>query len=376
MALIQSTNLTVRWDNGKAVLSNHGTRDRLAVTGDVLALINRLARPVDFEALLAEYPEDNRLAIKSLLDALLKFGFVEETTTANQTRSKWAEAFGPDALAFHHATLDVGFVAFRSERASDITQNFGQREQPARVKSYPEAARLYLPRLRPPLSMQIDEAFAKRRTHRDFSGSPVSLSDLATILERSFGVTGFQDTGPLGTQLVKVSPAGGSRHDVEAYVLAFNISDVESAIYHYNILEHSLELIAALPDREGLLPLVARQPHAVDSAFSVFMTSVITRIAHKYRHPRAYRTWIYNAGHVAQTFALAATALNLGPFQTAAFEDSLVSELLGLDPSEEFPTYLLGAGHPVLSSTGLPKDFRPARPFPSLAQERHNRDQS
>ncbi|PWJ63559.1 SagB/ThcOx family dehydrogenase [Rathayibacter iranicus] len=372
MSLVQSSNLSVRWIDGKAVLSNLRSRNRLRVTANVLSIINRVASPVDLETLLAEYPEVARPAIQTLLEELLQLGFIESTDGFTGEACKWAAAFGPDALAFHHATLDVGFVPFRSERSSELAKQFAQDSQPARVKHYPQAKRVYLPRLLPPLLVPLDDAFSRRRTHRDFTARPVSLNDLTTVLARSFGATNFQDTGPLGTQLVKASPAGGSRHDVEAYVLAYNISELEAAIYHYNTLEHSLEFVAPLPDREYLLPIVASQPHAVDSGFSVFMTSVLTRIAYKYRHPRAYRTWMYNAGHVAQTFALAATAVNLGPFQTAAFEDSQVSELLNLDPSEEFPTYLVGAGHPVLSSSGLPRDFRPAQPSSSLTQERHD----
>lgn len=366
MSLFHSPNLTVRWVDGKAVLSNLRTRNRLAVTGNVLNVINRIANPVDLDILLAEYPKDARPAVNKLLEDLLRLGFIESTDRFVSATSKWATAFGPDTLAFHHATLDVGFVPFRSERSSELAEQYAQGGQPARVKHYPQAQRTYLPRLLPSLLIPLDEAFARRRTHRDFTARPVSLNDLTTILGRTFGATNFQDTGSLGTQLVKASPAGGSRHDAEAYILAYNISGLEAAIYHYNVLEHSLEFIAPLPDRENLLPLVASQPHAVDSGFSVFMTSVITRIAHKYRHPRAYRTWMYNAGHAAQTFALTATALNLGPFQTAAFEDSQVSELLNLDPSEEFPTYLLGAGHPVLSNSSLPQDFRPAQLSSSL----------
>jgi SagB-type dehydrogenase family enzyme len=83
-------------------------------------------------------------------------------------------------------------------------------------------------------------------------------------------------------------------------------------------------------------------------AFAVFLTAVIERASVKYRHPRAYRVILMNAGHLGQTFALTATAL--GPFQTAAFHDSTAEDLLGIDGITEIPVYLLAAGIPCIDS--------------------------
>lgn len=72
---------------------------------------------------------------------------------------------------------------------------------------------------------------------------------------------------------------------------------------------------------------------------------------------------MYDAGHYGQTFALAATALGLGPFQTVAFADSEVERFLGVDPDEEFAVYLLSAGVPERPGPLVPTDF--AFPPPS-----------
>ncbi|CCE74522.1 SagB/ThcOx family dehydrogenase [Clavibacter nebraskensis] len=341
------------------MLSNHNSRDRVAVSSDVLAIVSRMAVPVDEHELLGEVAVSQRPAVRALLGRLVEHGLLHHgDDTGRCGESGPLSTFGPDAESFHHAAMDVGFVPFRSERSAALAAGFSREEQPNRIKTYPDAPRVYLSRHNRPLRAEIDDVFAARRTHRDFLARPVLLDDLATVLNRSSGVTRFQDTGPLGTQLVKVSPAGGSRHDVEAYVLPFNVQGLVPAIYHYHVLEHSLERIADMPSRSDLLDMVGQQPHVVNSAFSVFTTSVISRIAYKYRHARAYRIWMYNVGHVGQTFALAATALQLGPFQTAGFEDTRVAEMLGLDIRDEFPTYMLGAGYPVLRDDGLPEDFR------------------
>ncbi|WP_235465865.1 nitroreductase family protein [Streptomyces platensis] len=93
----------------------------------------------------------------------------------------------------------------------------------------------------------------------------------------------------------------------------------------------------ALPHQEGV----------DQAAFIVFVVAAWERIRAKYRHPRAYRVSHLNAGHLGQTFALAATALGLGPFQSAAFDDTAVEDHLGLGSATHSALYALAAGHPT-----------------------------
>ena len=79
------------------------------------------------------------------------------------------------------------------------------------------------------------------------------------------------------------------------------------------------------------------------------MTAVPQRLFWKYPSAGAYRLLFLDAGHLAQTFCLLATALGLGPFTTAAIRHSRIEKLLGLDGIGEFPIYVCGAGVPRLS---------------------------
>jgi SagB-type dehydrogenase family enzyme len=76
------------------------------------------------------------------------------------------------------------------------------------------------------------------------------------------------------------------------------------------------------------------------------MTAVFTRTLWKYAFEVAYRVLWLDAGHLCQTFDLLATSRGLGPFQTAAIQDSFIEKLIGLDGVKEFPLYLCGAGMP------------------------------
>jgi SagB-type dehydrogenase family enzyme len=77
------------------------------------------------------------------------------------------------------------------------------------------------------------------------------------------------------------------------------------------------------------------------------MTAVFERTLWKYEIESAYRLLWLDAGHLAQTFCLLATARGLGPFTTAAIQDTFVEKLIVLDGVKELPVYLCGAGVPA-----------------------------
>lgn len=236
-------------------------------------------------------------------------------------------------------------------------------DSPDIFKEYPDKPVVMLPRRPLRLDERVEEVFATRRTHRRFTGAPVSLDQLGTLLFHSFAPHRFIHGGPFGAQQCRVSSSAGGRHEVEAYVVVYDVEGVQPGLYHYSAARHALELLDPDAPRERVAELTYHQEPSYEGAFTVFTTAVANRLAWKYRHPRAYRLWMYDAGHYGQTFALAATALGLGPFQTVAFADSEVERFLGVDPDEEFAVYLLSAGVPERPGPLVPTDF--AFPPPS-----------
>ena len=77
----------------------------------------------------------------------------------------------------------------------------------------------------------------------------------------------------------------------------------------------------------------------------------------KYRRGRAYRVVLLETGHLCQTFCLTATHLGLAPFCTAALQDSMIEQDLGLDGFSESVLYVAGAGllPPGRGPDGLPE---------------------
>ncbi|ALG09632.1 hypothetical protein AOZ06_24440 [Kibdelosporangium phytohabitans] len=177
-----------------------------------------------------------------------------------------------------------------------------------------------------------------------FAGQPVSMDQLATVLFYTFGPQGFIDGGMFGVQQGRVSPSAGGRHEVECYVAAHDVHGVPPGLYHYSPRQHALEALPGDVSRDTIAEVAYHRKPSYEGAFTIFTTAVARRLSWKYRHPRAYRLWMFDAGHYGQTYALTCTALGSSAFQTIAFTDSVVEQLLGVDPDEEFAVYLLSGG--------------------------------
>ncbi|WP_437102244.1 SagB/ThcOx family dehydrogenase [Streptomyces kronopolitis] len=184
----------------------------------------------------------------------------------------------------------------------------------------------------------------------------MSLHDLAVLLRTVFGPAEFIDGFEYGALIRRTSPSGGARQELDAYLAAPNVTGVPAGLFHYNTREHSLELLREAFTHAEAGALCAYQEGIGQAAFVVFVVAAWERLRAKYRRPRAYRVSHLNAGHLGQTFALATTALGLGPFQSAAFDDTAVETASG------------STAPPTAPSTSSPPDTRPPtlRPRPPI----------
>jgi SagB-type dehydrogenase family enzyme len=286
-------------------------------------------------------PETVEEASQTLLDAGALV--VEGTREAEQdsgVHQRWG-AWTPEASFFHYATQysydDIPVTTDLPPGEPD--------DLPPVFTGYPHLPRLPLPRRPVDLGAPYGQVLYQRRTHREFLPDPVSLETLATLLATVFGPVEFIDSGR-GPVFRRTSPAGGSRQEIDAYVGALNVANLNPGWYHYNVLQHSLELLTEGLDKQEAVDVGAGQEWLADAAFLVVLAARLERMSIKYRTPRAYRVCLLNAGHLGQTFVLTATALGLGPSQTGAFHDPLVAERCHLDNTGYTPLYVLAAGHP------------------------------
>jgi SagB-type dehydrogenase family enzyme len=154
--------------------------------------------------------------------------------------------------------------------------------------------------------------------------------------------------------MVKTSPSAGALHPIECYVLAWNVRGLARGVYHYDVAADELRRLHSGNVGLDAVRAASGQRWIQGAAFLCVMTAVFTRSLWKYKAEIAYRNLWLDAGHLAQTFCLLATARGLGPFTTAAIQDTYIENLLGLDSVKEFPVYLCGAGVPARPLLPLP----------------------
>jgi SagB-type dehydrogenase family enzyme len=268
--------------------------------------------------------------------------------------SPWA-CWSPAAHLFHLATRDVTFAR---RTASAAAPDAGARPSVA----IPRSSGVAIPLPAPGLADQsLRDALRDRRTHRRFAADAIDIQALGTLLGVTVGVQAWAHAGE-GPLALKTSPSGGARHSLEAYVWARRVADVPSALYHYRADDHELSRVADEPTAGLVTRWLPTQTGYDGAAVVVVLASVLARVAWRYRSARAYRVVLIEAGHLAQTFCLTATALGLAPFCTAALADSVIEGDLGLDGELQPVMYAVGAGRPA------PGDWQPheGRPAPRL----------
>lgn len=368
MQLRRPRSLVITWQQGELTLENYlepkstdsELPNALAVDVAAVELLDRFEDWSDPEHVVADHVDHDPASVRDAIQALADEGLLlarEDAVADDALESEWGR-WSEEARYFHFATKDTIYIADDDDYLAKSAELVAASEPPPPIfKTDHGATRVYLPRVHETPQADFTDVLTARRTHRRFTEEPVSIEALSTLLHYSFAPMHYIDGGRFGTLILKTSPCAGARHELECYVAAMHVAGLPPGIYHYCPESHSLEVVAANVTRDEIDRLCFSQPHCREAPFVCFMTAVFARAMYKYRHPRQYRAVLLDAGHVAQTFALTATALGLGPFQTAAFRDTEVERALGLDGFSEGALYVLGAGHPAPSSGALPAEF-------------------
>ena len=333
------------WRAGQLIFENFLEQRRITanpLTSTVLHFFDHWRPLRELFGALKEYtPASLRKAVRSLsrYSFLQKHG--QSPVSGEKELLAWSE-WNPAASFFHLATKDVQFQPDNQEEFRELLELAKSNPMPRPVKRYLKAKRVLL--APPKADSEFPRVLRARRTWRKFSKRPIALPVLGNLLGLTWGVQAWVKTPQLGSAAVKTSPSSGALHPVEAYVLARNIEGLGAGLYHYNAVDHCLELLRRGSRSSDITCYLANQWWYAGAAFVVFMTAVFSRTRWKYDYARAYRAVLLEAGHLCQTFCLTATWLNLAPFCTMAFADSKIEKALGLDGISECVLYVAGAG--------------------------------
>jgi SagB-type dehydrogenase family enzyme len=212
------------------------------------------------------------------------------------------------------------------------------------------------------------ETLTRRKTTRAFDPvKKTKFEDLATLLQYVFGCQGHFYLTSEVLVIHRTSPSGGCRHPIEVYPLALRVDGLDPGLYHYDVKDHALELVAAydLEEAEALaIEIAGGQVHAGAAHVLFIMTARFFRNYWKYRkNSRTYGVILMDVAHLSQTFYLVAEDLNLGAFFSAALNAPQADRVLGVDGYTEGAVAVCACGAKVqVGSPDHGLDFNPYIP--------------
>jgi len=207
--------------------------------------------------------------------------------------------------------------------------------KPKSYKSYPDAIKT-IDLTKPEFDENIKfwDVVLNRKSTRKFTKEPITLSQINLLL---FGMTGLTRVFPQFA--FRTVPSAGGLFPIETYTIVNNVKALDSGIYHYNILNHSLELLKEGDFRSEIMSGCLDQQVAFNSAVNFVWTAIIERSKWKYLQ-RCYRYIYMDAGHIGQNFYLVAGALGLGACTIGAIYDDEINKSLGIDGINETAIYV------------------------------------
>lgn len=177
--------------------------------------------------------------------------------------------------------------------------------------------------------MPLEEAIVKRRSIREFTVKPLSISELSQLVFAAQGIT-----GKLFDTYLRTAPSAGALYPFEIYLVVNNVSDIKKGIYHYSILDHSIVMIKEGDFGKELMKASLSQEMMRDAGVVIVLSAIFDRMRSKYGE-RGYRYVYMEAGYISQNIYLQATSLRLGSVVVGAFIDSDVNKLIGVDGKKE-----------------------------------------
>ena len=191
-----------------------------------------------------------------------------------------------------------------------------------------------------PLKERVGEVLLARKSHRSFSGN-ISKSNLSSLLYYSLAEIDKEANDGKGR---RPYASGGARYPLEAYVLLFNgTEDLVQGVYHYNVENHTLELIYKGGLTKEIKEKLVVYDFLQEAGVAILLTAVMSRSFSKYRE-HAYRFALLEAGEVSQNMSLVATALDVPSLNIGIVATDVVEELLDIDGTDEIHLHSLFFG--------------------------------
>jgi len=211
--------------------------------------------------------------------------------------------------------------------------------KPFPFKIYTELSSFALPRELDPPAIDTLAAIAGPPT----KGATLTLSQLATLLYHSAGVTRKKTYPGGGEILFRAAASTGALYQTEVYVALGQVAGLDAGLYHFCPGDFALRRLRAGDVRQAFAT-AAGDDSLARRAATVLLTGIYWRNAWKYQS-RAYRHLFWDSGTMLANLLAVAGGLELGPRVLTGFVDGEVNRLLGLDAAREVALELVVVGH-------------------------------
>jgi len=345
MKVRRAGTLVSYWTEAGLVICNYARGKSVLADSLVAHVLNLCGRWISATELQHRLSDMRKDSIDSLLRSMLRHSLLvragDPEDRSERALRSWAH-WNPAAGFYHLSTKNMPVPANGEAGERRLQAERETRGCPERVKRYPRALNVSLPS--PRKDGEFADVLLARRTWRSFAADAVELTDISTLLALTWGVQREAQSPTSGLVHLKTSPSSGARQPLEGYLLAVRVNGLRPGLYHYVADRHRLEFIKKGATSKTIAKYIPGQWWYERAAALFMMTAVFARTQWRYRFPRAYRSVLFEAGHVCQTFCLVATWLGLAPFCTGRFADARVEGDIGADGVTESFVYGAGVG--------------------------------
>jgi oxazoline/thiazoline dehydrogenase len=188
--------------------------------------------------------------------------------------------------------------------------------------------------------VSLTQAIESRQSIREYGDRPITLSQLAEFLYRCVRVKEVYSPEPdpmcIGEATKRPYPSGGALYELEIYPVINQCTGLDSGLYHYQPLSHTLHQISGWnPEMETLVFDAWKATGQQDTAqVLLIVTARFGRLFWKY-HDIGYGLILKHIGVLYQTFYLVATAMQLAPSAIGAGNSEQFGKVANLNEYEE-----------------------------------------
>jgi SagB-type dehydrogenase family enzyme len=159
---------------------------------------------------------------------------------------------------------------------------------------------------------------------------PISLKNIATLLELSLGISAWKQYGD-NRWALRCNPSSGNLHPTEGYVVLSQQDNLPAGIYHYLSYNHVLEQRGILTSKGA----TSLETTLSTDSFLLGLTSIPWREAWKYGE-RAFRYCQHDIGHAIAAIRYAAASLGWSVQLLDHWADEAIALTLGLNQTQDF----------------------------------------